>query len=138
MFGSQSPLERFKRNTRMDVDDDNGNDDIKRESILVKGIPQLSPPFENTCQTNSFLTALRLSFFYDKDFSKNFRHRISEAKKIEDALRVIGIHCREIDVNASLVKMAWNSIAKVCFISSLLRSMFQKPKIMLFKILVFS
>jgi len=128
MFGSQSPLERFKRRTRMDVDDDDGNDDIKRESILVKGIPQLSPPFENTCQTNSFLTALRLSFFYDKDFSKNFRHRISEAKKIEDALRVIGIHCREIDVNASLVKMAWNSIAKVCFIPSLLRSMFQKPK----------
>lgn len=134
MFGRQSPFERFKERTRRDVEDDD-NDDIKRESILVKGVPQSSPPFENTCQTNSFLTALRLSFFYEKDFSKNFRHRIPEAKKIEDALRVIGIHCREIDVNASLIKMAWNSIAKVCFIPSFLRSMLQNSKSMQFKIL---
>jgi alkyl hydroperoxide reductase subunit AhpC len=117
MFGRQSPLEKFREKTGREVDDTD-EDAIKRENIHVEGIPQLSPPFENTCQTNSFLKALRLSFFYDKDFIKNFKHRLPEAKKIEDALRVIGLQCREISVNASLIKMAWNTIAKVRFISS--------------------
>lgn len=112
MFGRRSPFEIFKEKTS-GGDKDNDDDAIRRENILVKAIPQLSPPFENTCQTNSFLTALRLSFFYDADFPKNFKHQRLAAKKIEDVLRVIGTHCREIDVDASLVKMAWNTIVKV-------------------------
>lgn len=84
-----------------------------KEDIDVDGIPQDSPPFENTCQTNSFLTALRLAFFYEENFVDNFKHRRQQPKAAEDALRVIGLHCREIRVNPSLVKMAWNTISKV-------------------------
>jgi len=109
MFGRRSPLEIFKEKRAEDSDESV----IVRSNILVKGIQQLSPPFVNTCNTNSFLTALRLSFFYEIDFVKNFKHKRHDPKAVEDALRVIGLHCREIEVNASLIKMAWNTIAKV-------------------------
>jgi len=110
MEGRKSPIEIFKeKNSEEDNDAV-----IVRDSLLVRGIPQDSPPFENTCNTNSFLTALRFSFFYDASFVKNFKHKRRQPKTIEDALRVIGLHCRELDVDASLVKMAWNTIAKVC------------------------
>lgn len=86
---------------------------ILKDSIVVQGIQQDSPPFENTCQTNSFLSALRFSFFYEDNFASNFKHRRQGPKLAEDALRVIGLHCREIVVDASLVKMAFNTISKV-------------------------
>jgi hypothetical protein len=105
-----SALTIFKKKNSTSDDDDAV---ILRDSMTVQGIPQESPPFENTCQTNTFLSALRFSFFYEPDFVKNFKHRRQEPKLAEDALRVIGLHCREINVNASLVKMAWNTISKV-------------------------
>ena len=111
MFGTKSPLAVFKEK----ASEAGGNPDIIwRSQIVVKGIPQESPPYINTCNTNSFLTALRFSFFYDHDgFVQNFKHKRPGPKKIEDALRVIGLLCREIDVDPSLVKMAWNTISKV-------------------------
>ena len=105
-----SPLTIFKE--KNSIDDDAV---IIKDSITVLGIPQESPPFVNTCQTNSFLSALRFSFFYEDNFVTNFKHRRQEPKLAEDALRVIGLHCREINVNASLVKMAFNTISKVIF-----------------------
>lgn len=110
MFCRKSALATFKEKAADDGDD---SEVIWRTDLIVKGIPQESPPFINTCQTNSFLTALRFSFFYDVNFGKNFKHKRQHPKTVEDALRVIGLHCREIEVNASLIKMAWNTVAKV-------------------------
>jgi hypothetical protein len=114
---SKSQLQIFKEKNRgpgEDVDDNDDDGIIRKADIIVKGIAQESPPFINTCQTNSFLTALRFSFFYNSgNFIKNFRHRRPGPKKIEDAIRVIGTLSKEIEVDPSLIKMAWNTISKV-------------------------
>lgn len=107
---AKSELAKFKEKL---VDDGDDDEVIWKPDLIVKGLPQESPPFINTCQTNSFLTAFRFACFYDDDFLKNLKHKRPKPKQVEDALRVIGLHCREVEINASLIKMAWNTIAKV-------------------------
>ena len=70
IMSRRSSLTIFKKKNSVDDDDTV----ILKDSISVQGIPQESPPFVNTCQTNSFLTALRFSFFYEDNFIKNFKH----------------------------------------------------------------
>ena len=114
MANEKSQLELFKERNSPGIEDDGI---ILKSDLIVRGIAQESPPFINTCNTNTFLSALRFSFFYNSgNFSKNFRHTRSGPKKIEDAIKVIGTLCKEIDVDPSLVKMAWNTIPKVCLI----------------------
>ena len=107
------------RNFKLRRDENEWNpveDIIRRSELVVRGIAQESPPYINTCQKNSFLSAVRFSFFYNSgNFAANFKFLGGRGKKIEDVMRVIQSLSREVEVDPILVKTAYNQIAKVNF-----------------------
>jgi hypothetical protein len=105
--------EDFMRSKRV-IDSSTTSDDsvmMVEDNHPPLGILWGTPGFTNTCTIDSFLTALRLCFFYiDFNFEAKLKHTRPRPKRLEDAIRVIAHLSKEEKADSNLIKVVYSSI----------------------------